>query len=178
MKTKLSALLDGETEDHEAQAVFAALKADEALRDKWACYQLIGDVLRNEDALSCDLTPSVMRALSDVPVVLAPAARRRSQPRPLMAVAASLAGVAVVGWLAVAPQLPTREPMTMVRAEPVDQLRVDRVAAVAGVKQAVPAASGRGMQEYLVAHQANAPGFQLAGATGHIRTVSVVGSAE
>jgi sigma-E factor negative regulatory protein RseA len=178
MKTRLSALLDGETENREAQAVFAALKANEALRDRWVSYQLIGDALRNETMLSCDLTPRIMHALSEVPVVLAPAPRQRAGPRPLLAVAASVAGVAVVGWLAVAPQLPTREATVLVRAEPVTQVRAGQAAVVARLKQAVPAANGRGMQEYLVAHQANASGFQLAGATADVRTVSAVSGAE
>jgi sigma-E factor negative regulatory protein RseA len=177
MKTKLSALLDGETEDHEEPAVFAALKTDEALRGEWSCYQLIGDALRNEATLSSELAPRVMCALADVPVVLAPLSRRRAQPRPLLAVAASIAGVAVVGWLAVAPQLPTREATTFAKVETAKSVRVDQIPAVAPVAQATPA-NGRGMQEYLVAHQANASGFQLAGATGNIRTVSAVGAAE
>jgi sigma-E factor negative regulatory protein RseA len=178
MKTKLSALFDGEAEDHEGPPVFAALKSKESLRDDWACFQLIGDALRNEAAVSSELTPRVMRALSDVPVVLAPISRRRPQPRPLLAVAASVAGVAVVGWLAVAPQLPTHDATTVVRAEVARSARMDQIPVVARVTPTAPAANGRDMHEYLVAHQANASGFQLAGATGNIRTVSAVGAAE
>lgn len=163
MKAELSALFDGEMEQHQSPPLFAALRSDEALRDSWADYQLIGDALRAEPGLDCDITARVMSSLEDEPVVLAPVRRRHSSWQgSALALAASVAGVAVVGWLALAPQFVTREQPVMVRADlPVPTM--------------VSVATQQGMQEYFLAHQTNAPGLHMQGGTQHIRTVSATG---
>jgi sigma-E factor negative regulatory protein RseA len=159
MKIELSALIDGETENHELPVVLKALKSTPAMRDAWSEYHLIGDVLRGEPELDHDITSSVMQRLADEPVVLAPSlGRQAGWQRPLAALAASIAGVAVVGWLAMAPSAAPEQPM-VASAEPVSQ-RVEPLAA-------------SDIQEYLLAHQANAPGLRLQGGSQNIRTVSV-----
>jgi sigma-E factor negative regulatory protein RseA len=161
MKAELSALIDGETEEHEAAAVLAALKANPAMRDAWAEYLLIGDVLRDEPELDRDITSGVMQRLAEEPVVLAPQPRRQSGwQRPLAALAASVAGVAVVGWLALTPARSPEQTLAVASTGPVGQ-PVETVAA-------------SDMQEYLLAHQANAPGLRLQGGSQNIRPVSVL----
>jgi len=162
MRIELSALVDGETESHETRAMLVAMKSNPDLRDAWNEYHLIGDVLRGEPELNGDITSGVMQRLADEPVVLAPMPRRQTNwPRSLAALAASVAGVAVVGWLALAPQLsPPREPALMAKVG-------------AAAQRSEPMASSD-MQEYLLAHQANAPGLKLQGGSQHIRTVSVL----
>jgi sigma-E factor negative regulatory protein RseA len=163
MKSELSALLDGEMEQHQSRALFSALKSDGTLRDAWADYQLIGDALRAEPGLDCDITSRVMSSLADEPVILAPARRRQASWRgSALALAASAAGVAVVGWLALAPQLAPRELPVLARAD----LPAPTIVTVA---------AQQGMQEYLMAHQTNAPGLHMQGGTQHIRTVSATG---
>jgi sigma-E factor negative regulatory protein RseA len=166
MKKELSALLDGEIERHETPALWSALKVDVQLRTSWGDYRLIGDALRGEGSLSSDITSRVMDRLSEEPVVLAPRPTRQtnSWQRSLLAMAASVAGIAVVGWLALSQQPPGREQTALARLE--------RPAPPAG------AASTPSMQEYLLAHQANAPGLHLQGGAQHIRTVSVVGKGQ
>jgi sigma-E factor negative regulatory protein RseA len=160
MKTELSALVDGETESHEIRAVLSALKSNVDLRDAWNQYHLIGDVLRGEAELDSDITSSVMQRLAEEPVVLAPSALRQANwQRPLAALAASVAGVAVVGWLALSPSQP-REQALIAKTETATQ-RVQPMAA-------------SDMQEYLLAHQANVPGLKLQGGSQNIRTVSVL----
>lgn len=160
MTPELSALLDGELESHEARGIIAALKEEESLRLAWRDYQLVGDALRGEVRLATDVTAGVMDRLAAEPVVLAPRPwTGGGWQRSLMALAASLAGVAVVSWLAFAPQEPG--PTAVARSE-----------------QAAPpaklAANGSGeMREYLAAHQAYAGGLQFQGGTQHIRTVSM-----
>lgn len=167
MTKELSALLDGEIEQHEIPVLWSTLKIDPELRTSWGDYQLIGDALRGEASLSSDITSRVMRGLAAEPTVLAP--RPTTKPnawqRSVLAMAASVAGIAVVGWLALSQQPPARDPSTLARLEP-----PARVA----VAQSV-ATSSPGMQEYLLAHQANAPGLHLQGGAQHIRTVSAVG---
>jgi sigma-E factor negative regulatory protein RseA len=171
MKPELSALLDGELESHEARGILASLRDDESLRVAWSDYHLVGDALRDEGALACDVTARVMARLQSEPVVLAP--RSIAQAgwwRPLMALAASLAGVAVVGWLAFAPQerdaLPPAVVATVASAQPAASAPVMPVNATAD-------SSGSQMQEYLAAHQAYAGGLQFQGSTQQIRTVSL-----
>lgn len=164
MKNEVSALFDGELEAHEAQSAFGALQRDGDLRATWDEYQTIGAALRREDRLGAGLTARVMAGLEHDVTVLAPR-RPRSAPwqRPLMALAASVAGIAVVGWVAFSPQLspPPGGPGHLARAASAQPATVAVVA---------PAAR-REMQEYLVAHQAHVPASQVLGGTRHIRTV-------
>lgn len=168
MTKEMSALFDGELEQHEGTALWRAMKSDSLLRHKWSHYQLISDVMREEGNLARDITGKVMCALSDEPVVFAPPAKRTSgRLGSLMALAASVAGVAVVGWLALAQRPPANEPFWLTRSE--------RVTPPPVVARAV---SAPGMQEYMLAHQASAPGLHLPGGAQHIRTVSAVGGGQ
>ncbi|MDP2810346.1 MAG: sigma-E factor negative regulatory protein [Rhodocyclaceae bacterium] len=172
MRSEISALLDGELEAHEAQSAFAALRGAGDLRATWDEYQTIGAALRREDRLGAGLAARVMAGLEHDVTVLAPrqhARRAAAWQRPLMALAASVAGVAVVGWVAFSPQLsPTP-------AGPGHLARTP-AAPPAAVASVAPAAR-REMQEYLVAHQAHVPAAQVLGGTRHIRTVSAADGA-
>lgn len=162
MKTRISALMDGELEDHEVPASFDALRRDETLRSQWQQAHLIGAVLREENHLDFDVTARVMAALDAEPVVLAPKPRTpRDWSRSAMALAATVAGVAVVAWLGLgdAPE-----------ASSIAQLA--QVPAGVSVPQAQAPSTPR-LQEYLVAHQAYASMGPMAGGARNIRTVSV-----
>lgn len=164
MKTRLSLLMDGELEEHENKAVFDALKRDANLRGNWQEYLLIGDALKGERSLDADIAASVMDALRDEPVVLAPQASGRTEwRRTVMALAATVAGVAVVGWMALVPDGGQRPVQTLAQKEPLVVQPVRQVS--------------REMQEYLVAHQAQSSSLQFRGGTEHIRTVAATGTA-
>lgn len=163
MTKELSALFDNELEVHEEPALWVALKAEPYLRERWQNYKLIGDALRDEQNLACDITVDVMRALADEPVILAPQKKRATTwSSAIMAMAASVAGIAVVGWLALGPQFKDNESQVLAKAP-------GQTTTVAAQQ-----ADSTGIQEYVLAHQANAPGLYLQGGTQHIRTVSVV----
>lgn len=156
MKTQISALMDGELEDHEVAATFDALRRDEELRRQWSDGQLLAAALRDEPNLAFDVTARVMAALEQEPTVLAPRpSPRREWLRPAMALAAAVAGVAVVAWLGLGPV-----------AEP-GPAQVAQVAPRVVTAPASPATPR--LQEYLVAHQAHGA---LVGGTRNIRTVS------
>ncbi len=162
MKTKLSGLLDGELDKHDERLLFDALKRDSDLRDRWEEYLLIGEALKGKDMLGADIASRVMATLVDDPVVLAPrqTTRARGWQRSALALAATLAGVTVVGWMAFGTpgsQGPDAVAL-LAQNEPV-------------VAQTVRTASGD-MQEYLVAHQAQSSFLQFRGGTGNIRTVA------
>ena len=167
MKTQISALMDGELEDHELAAAFDALRRDEDLRRQWGDGQMIAAALRDEPNLAFDVTSRVMAALEPEPTVLAPhPSPRRDPARPALALAATLAGVAVVGWLALGPD-------AELAPSPVEQVAPRVVAQAGPAAQPAPqvVATPR-LQEYLVAHQAHgAP----VGGTRNIRTVAAGG---
>ncbi len=166
MKSRLSALMDGELEAHEVAPVLNAVVGDEALRNEWRLYHLIGDAVRREPAMAVDLSQGVIAALQNEPTIMAPArsattARDRFW-RGTVAMAAGLGGIAVVGWMALSsPRLPP--PSQLAARTP--------VAAAQPVVAATGPASGR-MQEFLVAHQTYSPGGQMQSGTRYIRTVS------
>ena len=155
MKEKISALFDGQLDDDEATRLFASSAGKTVLRQDCRSYQLIGDVLRNETSLDADITDAVMQRLLQEPTVLAPK-RRLAWQRPAMALAASLSGVAVVGWLA---------------------MQQSQQVAVPTLAQNTPApvrtVAAHDMQEYVIAHQAQSANMQFQGGTEHIRTVAL-----
>jgi sigma-E factor negative regulatory protein RseA len=164
MKTHLSALMDGELEEHEVMSLLADIAHDEQLQADWHRYHLIGDALRREGHLRLDLSARVMTALQSEPTVLAPSmrsterAKAKAPWRGAMALAASVAGVSVVAWLAGAqlPGAPTTE----------------KVATAIVERAAKPVAVSGNMQEYLVAHQTHSLSGQMQSGTLYIRTVS------
>lgn len=164
MKTRISALVDGELESHEIDEVLGAVRHNQEMRSQWCDCHLIGAALRRERGLGIDVTARVMSALETEPTVLAPKPRRVNDwRRPALALAASAAGVAVVAWLAL---LPGREASPLLAATSVSG---QRVAAT------VQSQSSPRLQEYLVAHQAYAPSGAMVGGARNIRTVSVSG---
>jgi sigma-E factor negative regulatory protein RseA len=164
MKTRISALMDGELEQHEIAETLQALRRSDDLRTEWRDGHLIGAALRGERGLDLDVMARVMSALDTEPTVMAPAPRRIPAWRqPVLALAASAAGVAVVAWLALAPEANTLPAGGggLAAAKP------ERVVAQT---QSTPR-----LQEYLVAHQAYAPSGVIGGAARNIRTVAVTG---
>jgi len=162
MKTRISALSDGELEEHEIAATLDGLARSEQLREEWHATQLIGAALREEGRLSFDVTARVMSALEQEPVVLAPRpAPRRDWRRSALALAASVAGVSVVAWLGLGPA-----------ADPGVSTQLARAPLVAKVVPVRAEATPR-LQEYLVAHHAYAPAGPAGGGARNVRTVSV-----
>lgn len=162
MKTRISALVDGELDSHEIDEVLGAVRHSREMRSQWCDFLVIGAALRRERGLDIDVTARVMSALETEPTVLAPKPRRSDEwRRPALALVASAAGVAVVAWLALSPG---RETSPLLAGVPAGG---QRVAAT------VQSQSSPRLQEYLVAHQAYAPSGAMVGGARNIRTVSV-----
>jgi sigma-E factor negative regulatory protein RseA len=158
MKSNLSAFLDDELDVKEQQSVLAAMVADEELRNTWGGYHLIRDALHRTPGLDHDFTARVMTNLDDEDVLVAPwQVRPRVLMRSLFAVAATVAGVAVVAWVAIAPS---------------DRSTVALSQAAHPTIAAGNPASNR-MQEYWVAHQAYSPVNNIQGGASYVRSVSV-----
>ena len=164
MKTRISALMDGELESHEIVETLRALRHSPEMRSEWCDDHLIGAALRHERGLGVDVTARVMAAIEMEPTIMAPKPGRVIEwQRPALALAASAAGVAVVAWLALTPgSEPTPLLATALPA-------VKRLPVVAH-SQSTPR-----LQEYLVAHQAYAPAGAMVGGARNIRTVAASG---
>jgi sigma-E factor negative regulatory protein RseA len=173
MKQRISELMDGELEGREAAGPLAALRDEGEAREAWRSYHLIGDAMRDTRMLSAGFAARVAAGLEKEPTVISPGrfARARQRPRwQMLSAAASVAAVALVGWVAFglqdgAPQL----------AQAPQQNLVPK----AGV-QAIPAAASVAAQvsppdtanDYLYAHQGYSPRNSLQGVAPYVRTVS------
>jgi sigma-E factor negative regulatory protein RseA len=170
MKTRISALMDGELESHEITETLHVLRDTGALHTEFAAYQVIGDALRGEPNLDMDVSARVMAAIEREPAVVLLASRRAlrwQRPAPALALAASAAGVALVAWVALTPVAGSDSPGMVAGT-------VAKGNTVSGEVVAVndPASRLR-MQEYLVAHQVYAPGGAIAGSANPVRAVSI-----
>lgn len=164
MRARLSAMIDDELEAAECDGCLARLGEDPALREAWDVYHLIGDTLRGHAGPALPLT--FARRLAAEPTVLAPRRAERAAARSTwyaLSAAASVAAVALVGWMA----LPLFEPPQQVASR--TPAPAAPVAAVAEV-QPVPAAHG--VNDYLLAHQRFSPSSAMGGIAPYVRTVS------
>lgn len=162
MKEDISAWMDGELSGEQARQLPLQLKRNAELRADWDCYHLIGDAMR--DVHGPDLCAGICARLDAEPTVLAP--RRRSKAdwlhwRPLQ-MAASVAAVAFVGWMALS-------------GVPQDSPQIAAIHAPAVKQVAMPA--GEGARDYLLAHQRYSPSSAMQGVAPYVRTVAEVRSA-
>lgn len=163
MKETLSAWMDGELSGAQARSLLPQLKHDAELRRNWDCYHLIGDALRGVQG--ADLCAKVCARLDAEPTVLAP--QRRIRPEKLrftaLSLAAGMAAVALVAWMALPGTQPDALPLAAAPA-PATEVR----------QAAVPA--GEGAKDYLLAHQRYSPSSAMQGVAPYVRTVAEVRS--
>lgn len=125
MKEKLSALIDGEISRSELNEILDAAKTDSELR------QLYGDYVRVQSSLHGESGPEIAdkiwSKLGQEPEILAPrAARQRNTMRRLvsgMAIAATVAGVAIGGLRWFAPNQPSSPQLIASAPEQADYVR-------------------------------------------------------
>jgi sigma-E factor negative regulatory protein RseA len=161
MKDRLSALMDGELDDKSAAELLQTLANDREAVEAWRTYQLISDAMRQSTLLSEGFTGRVSARLAAEPTVVAPRTyvpglQRESRRWVALSAAASLAAVALVGWMAFAPQTPAPAPVAQIQTEPKPNL--------------VPLPSQA--NDYLLAHQGFSPRNSLQGMAPYVRTVS------
>lgn len=166
MTERISQLMDGELDRDEAEPEFRRLQKDPALSECWAVYHLIGDTLREPGAVRPGIVPRVSARLAAEPTVLAPGRARENKPRRMaLSVAATVAAVAMVGWIAFETprdaQLPASGPVAQVA--PQAQQPVAQVASMQG--PSVP-------NEFLMLHQEVSPSGTIQGLAPFVRTVA------
>lgn len=159
---KISALMDGELDSRECKREIQRLEGDPRLAREWQMYHLIRDAMRDPFDLGPNFSEKLHARLQQEPTVLAP---RRLVPlsitRHALPIAASLAGVAVVAWLAQSSPV-TTSPTALVAAPATQQIPTQVPVGV--VHADVP--------EYLVAHQEFSPSTAMQGVVSYVRTVS------
>ncbi|MCX9158278.1 sigma-E factor negative regulatory protein [Niveibacterium sp. 24ML] len=165
MTEQISALFDGELDAAETDRVMQALRGDHSARARWSECALIGDTLRGEAEFSKDLTAAIMARLDDEPTVLAPVVRSAPANRGLrwdryLPIAATVAGVAVVGWMGLRSEVGPAQ-MALVKPAVVVQ----------------PVSANDADRAYLLAHHGYS-GAQTVPAVGYyVRTASEQGGA-
>ena len=160
MREKISALADGELGGQEAGGALDALGTDAGVGEAWRAYHLIGDAMRDAPPLSAGFSARVMARLSREPVTVA--ARFSWTQWTLLPAAASLAAVALVGWLAFAPQRGADPAATMAQAP-------QQAAPAMEAAQVLPPDTAN---DYLLAHQGYSPRNSLQGMVSYVRMVS------
>jgi sigma-E factor negative regulatory protein RseA len=162
MKSKISALMDGELARHEADGTLAALKGEGEARDSWRRYHLIGYSMRGTRLLSGGFAARVAAKLAGEPTVLAPRAKPIFEQRrwQLLSAAASVAAVAFVTVAYFAQDSTVSAPQLAATVPQVESAQV-----------APPEAAN----DYLLAHQSYSPRNSLQGMAPYVRTVSSEG---
>jgi len=171
MKSKISTLMDGELERHEAVAPLDALRTDGEIRDAWRTYHLIGDAMRDTRMLSDSFAGRVAAKLAEEPTLMARARLAPAPERPrwqLLSAAASVAAVAMVSsvWF-----------MLQESAAPAPQAaQAPELAPLAAQGPVAPPAAQvpppDSANDYLYAHQGYSPRNSLQGVAPYVRMVS------
>jgi sigma-E factor negative regulatory protein RseA len=171
MKTKISALMDGELDAQELNEPLSALAKDAEALETWRTYHLISDALQGRALLANDCRRRVVARLADEPILIGPLPADVARPERARwfvpsALAASMAAVALVGWMAFAPQQKS-DPLPAPVAKAPAQVAA-RAAPQAPVRLPMTAVT----RDYLIAHQALSPRNSLQGMAPFVRSVS------
>lgn len=155
MKQDISALMDGEMHEDQAEAFFDKLKRTHSARQDWSDYHLIGDVLRQPDHVCRNFEKTFHERLQAEPTVIAPRSRNSERIRNFaLSAVASVMALALVVWMSV-----------QVGHEPAPQLAVVQP----GV-EVLPVSARAG--DYLMAHQEFSPSADVHGATTFVYAVA------
>ena len=155
MKQEISALMDGEMFEDEAELFFDKLKRHPQSTQDWGIYHLIGDALRQPEHIHRDISSSFHERLQAEPVILASHSRSPQQVRHYaLSAVASVMALALVAWLSV-----------QVGGETAPQV------AAAQLNNAARPASFQA-NDYLMAHQEFSPSANVQGAASYIHTVA------
>jgi len=158
MKKEISALMDGEIFEDEAETLLDRIGRGTDAHKDWEVYHLIGDVLRQPDHIHCDLSAKVRERMRDEPTVLAPRSHtvKRNVRTFALSAAASLAAVGVVAWMS-----------QQIGSETLPQMAFQNNAMRPVSVQIQPRSN-----DYLMAHQEFSPSTDMNGGASYIRMVS------
>lgn len=157
MKQEISALMDGEMFEDQADACLDKLKRHPEAQQDWESYHLIGDVLRQPDHICRSFEKSFHERLQAEPTVIAPYSRTSQRVRNFaLSAVASIMALALVAWLSL-----------QVGTEPAPQVASVQQENISSVRP-VSAQS----DDYLRAHQEYSPSADVHGAASYIHAVA------
>jgi sigma-E factor negative regulatory protein RseA len=158
MKQEISALMDGELFDDDAEAILDKLKRNPDTHDEWQTYHLISDVLRQSDQFHANMRIAIRERLEAEPTILAPVSRvsHNVQWFALSAVASAMA-LTLVAWLSVQIGPETAPQIAMLQSSNDSH------------SASLPA---NGLDDYLMAHQEFSPSSDVYGMTSYVHAVA------
>ena len=170
---KISELMDGELDSEEASIYLKRMKEDSTLREIWDVYHRVGDALRQESALSGRIARGVSARLQDEPTVLAPRVSRvpKRVMRYAMSAAASVAGVAVVAWIALGGGTMTPQQIAK-NAAPGAQVAATAPDTTQAQATSLAAQDPAEVEDLLLAHQTVSSFPTMHGSLPYVRAVS------
>ena len=152
----VSQLMDGELAAERVEHACHGLREADSM-ETWVCYHVIGDTLRGCGGLSPGFAQRFAARLGAELTLLAPPPRRTTPAAVAWALAASVAAVTVVGWVAL-----TTMPLPPAALATVQQATAVRAA---DVRRPVE-------NEYLLAHQEYSPTTAIQGVRPSLRVVA------
>ncbi|MBI5005545.1 MAG: sigma-E factor negative regulatory protein [Nitrosomonadales bacterium] len=157
MKQDISALMDGEMYEDQADVFLDRIKHHPEAQQDWESYHLIGDALRQPDHLCKSFRKTFHERLQAEPVVFAPHSRTSQRIRNFaLSAVASVMALALVAWLSLQVG---NQPAPQVAAIPQDNTAAVRPAAAQ-------------TDDYLMAHQEFSPSAEVHGAASYIHAVA------
>jgi sigma-E factor negative regulatory protein RseA len=159
MKQNISALMDGELFDDEAEVLLDKIKRNPDAHAEWHIYHMVGDALRQPEHLHGNIGAALRERLQAEPTILAPQVRLKKNLRWFaLSAAASVMALALVAWMSL--QIDVRTAPLMSMQQQPNALR--------------PASFpvNHGLNDYLMAHQEFSPSTDVQGAASYIRTVA------
>lgn len=157
MKQKISALIDGELFDDDAETVLDKLKRNPDIHEEWRTYHLIGDVLRQSDNVYANINIAIHERLQAEPTILSPRKRASHNARWFaLSAAASVMALTLVSWLSMQVGTETTPQFAMQQSNTVHSANL-------------PA---NGLDDYLMAHHEFSPGLDVHGMTAYVHTVA------
>jgi sigma-E factor negative regulatory protein RseA len=157
MKQEISALMDGEMFEDQADVFFDRLNRHSATRQDWETYHLIGDALRQPDHVCRKFGSAFHERLQAEPTVFAPHRHTSQRVRHFaLSAVASVTALALVAWLSL-----------QVSSESAPQIVASKVQQDTAFRQTSAQAN-----DYLMAHQEFSPSADVHGAASYIHAVA------
>jgi sigma-E factor negative regulatory protein RseA len=157
MKQEISALMDGEMFEDQAEAFLDKLKRHPEMQQDWGNYHLIGDALRQPDHICKSFGNSFHERLQAEPTVIAPYKRTSQRVRNFaLSAVASVMALALVAWLSL-----------QVGSEPAPQVAAAQLQQNSAIRPASAQAN-----DYLMAHQEFSPSAEVHVSAPYIHAVA------
>ncbi|CAH1387113.1 sigma-E factor negative regulatory protein [Candidatus Nitrotoga sp. M5] len=157
MKQEISALMDGELFDDDAEETLDELKRNPDKHEEWQTYHLISDVLRQSENVHANISINIHERLQAEPTILSPRTRASHNARWFaLSAAASVMALTLVAWLSVQVGTETAPQIAMQQSNTVRPANL-------------PA---NGLDDYLMAHQELSPSLNVHGMPTYVSTVA------